>query len=119
MRLVVSLLLFAAAAASLLSTPSRASEDMSSWKTEVVRAVAKKQKYPRAALAREVEGKAKVRLTVLADGTISNHELVQSTGETVLDKEIPRLVKRLNPLPSLPEGREELSFVLPLDWSLN
>ena len=98
---------------------SASAADMNSWKKEVAKKVAKKQKYPRAALAREIEGKAKIRLIVAADGSITTHEIVQETGESVLDNEIPRLVKRLNPLPALPDDRTELSFVLPLSWSLN
>lgn len=98
---------------------SASAQDMNSWKRAVAQKVAKKQKYPRAALAREIEGKARVRLVVAADGSITTHEIVEATGENILDKEIPKLVKRLNPLPALPEDRAELSFVLPLSWSLN
>lgn len=101
-----------------VSTSASAS-DMNSWKKAVAKKVAKKQKYPRAALAREIEGKAKVRLVVAADGSISSHEVVQETGQAILDKEIGKLVQRLNPLPALPEDRTELSFVLPLSWTLN
>lgn len=119
MRIFVPLLSAVAITIGLIATPVSANEDLSNWKTAVVKAVSKKQRYPRSALAREIEGKAKVRLMVRADGTIAHHEVVEATGESILDKEIPRLVKRLNPLPSLPAGREELSFVLPLDWSLN
>lgn len=118
MRFLVSSLLAAALSLSFFSFSAIAASDMDAWKSEVTKSVAKNQRYPRAALAREVEGKAKVRLTVAADGTISNHEIIEPTGESSLDNEIPRLVKRLSPLPSLPEGRSELSFVLPLDWSL-
>lgn len=106
---------FAMAGASVSASAS----DMNSWKRAVAKKVASKQKYPRAALAREIEGKAKVRLVVAADGSITTHEIVEETGQAVLDKEIPKLVKRLNPLPALPEDRTELSFVLPLSWSLN
>ncbi len=94
-------------------------DEMTDWKKSVAKKVAKKQKYPRSALAREIEGRAKVRLTVIADGTISSHEILQETGESVLDREIPKLMKRLNPLPALPNGKTELSFVLPLNWRLN
>ena len=44
---------------------------------------------------------------------------MESTGEDVLDKSIPKLINRLNPLPPLPDGQTELSFVLPLTWSLD
>lgn len=93
--------------------------DINSWKRAVAKKVASKQKYPRAALAREIEGKAKVRLFVAADGSITTHEIVEETGQSVLDREIPKLVKKLNPLPALPEDRAQISFVLPLTWSLN
>jgi len=102
----------------VVATPANAA-DMTSWKKAVAKKVAKKQKYPRSALAREIEGRAKVRLHVTADGTINAHEIVQETGESVLDREIPKLVTRLNPLPALPDGKTELSFVLPLNWRLN
>ena len=112
---IVIALTFAFGATSI----SASAADMNSWKKAVAKKVAKKQKYPRAALAREIEGKAKIRLLVAADGSITTHEIVQETGEKILDREIPKLVKRLNPLPALPEDRTELSFVLPLSWSLN
>jgi len=102
----------------LTAAPAQAT-DMAGWKNAVAKMVAKKQRYPRSALAREIEGRAKVRLHVAADGAITAHEIVKETGESVLDNEIPKLIKRLNPLPALPEGQTELSFVLPLNWRLN
>jgi len=101
----------------VIAAPAQA--DMASWKKAVAKKVAKKQKYPRSALAREIEGRAKVRLHVTADGTIASHEIVEETGQNVLDKEIPKLMKRLSPLPALPDGKTEMSFVLPLNWRLN
>ncbi|TNE67964.1 MAG: TonB family protein [Alphaproteobacteria bacterium] len=91
---------------------------LQNWTASVVKEVAKKQKYPRAAQVREIEGKAQIRLVVAADGTITSHEIVQATGQDVLDAEIPKLVERLNPLPALPAGTPEMSLVLPLQWSL-
>ncbi|NVJ68776.1 MAG: energy transducer TonB [Alphaproteobacteria bacterium] len=101
------------------TTPAAAADDMKSWQREVIKAVAKNQRYPRSAIAREIEGRAKVRLVVAADGSITSHEIVEETGESVLDQEIPKLVEKLNPLPALPAGKNELSFILPLNWSLN
>ncbi len=103
---------------SVMSAPAQAN-DMKKWQIEVVKSVAKNQRYPRSAIAREIEGKAKVRLVVAADGSITSHEIVEATGEEVLDNEIPKLVEKLNPLPALPGGQAEMSFVLPLSWTLN
>ncbi len=102
-----------------VASVSANADEMTDWKQAVAKRVASKQKYPRAALAREIEGKARVRLVVAADGSITTHEIVEQTGEDVLDDEIPKLVKRLDPLPALPDARTELSFVLPLTWALN
>lgn len=98
---------------------ANAADDMKSWQISLVKAVAKNQRYPRSAIAREIEGRAKVRLVVSADGTITSHEIVQDTGESILDAEIPKLVEKLNPLPALPDGKDSLTFVLPLNWTLN
>lgn len=116
-------LLMAAVALGLVfgvSAPeANAADDMKSWQISLVKAVAKNQRYPRSAIAREIEGRAKVRLVVSADGTITSHEIVQDTGESILDAEIPKLVEKLNPLPALPDGKDSLTFVLPLNWTLN
>ncbi|TNE64266.1 MAG: TonB family protein [Alphaproteobacteria bacterium] len=89
------------------------------WTNEVSKIVAAKQGYPRLAIARQIEGKAKVRLTVAADGTITNYEIVEPTGEEVLDQTIPKLIGKINPLPPLPDGQKEVTFILPLSWSIN
>ncbi|NVJ99895.1 MAG: TonB family protein [Alphaproteobacteria bacterium] len=117
----VSSLKLALVAATLfvgVSTPIVAFSDMTDWRREVVRAVAQKQQYPRSAQLREIEGKAKIRLVISADGTITAHEVVEPTGQPILDNEIPKLVARLNPLPPLPEGQTDLKLVLPLEWAL-
>jgi protein TonB len=100
-------------------TSASAEGDMKSWQKAVIKKVIKNQKYPRSAVSREIEGKAKVRISVAADGAITAHEIVEPTGEAVLDREIPKLMKRLNPLPALPDGKTEMTFVLPLNWSLD
>lgn len=110
------------AAVLVLSAPDTQeafADAVSDWQKAVVRKVAAKQVYPRMAVAQQIEGKAKVKLTVTADGTISHFEIVESTGQDVLDKSIPKLVERLSPLPALPNGQTELSFLLPLNWSLD
>ncbi|GHF14111.1 hypothetical protein GCM10017044_05250 [Kordiimonas sediminis] len=112
-----TLLVFAAAL--LMGSAVSAAGDMKSWQQAVVKMVQKNQKYPRSAVSREIEGKAKVRISVAADGAITTYEIAEATGETVLDREIPKLMERLNPLPALPEGQTELTFVLPLNWSLD
>lgn len=102
-----------------ISAPAVQADNMENWQRDVIKKVMAKQSYPRLAVARQIEGKAKVRLTVAADGTISNYEIVEPTGEEVLDRAIPKLIGKLDPLPPLPDGRTDLNFVLPLNWSLD
>lgn len=108
----------ASAIVTAFATPAFAADDLKSWQKEIVQLVAKKQVYPRAALSREIEGRAKVKVTVDRSGAISSHEILEATGHDVLDNEIGSLVERLNPLPTPPSdiADENLSFVLPLAW---
>ncbi len=92
--------------------------DIKKWQTKIVKLVAKKQVYPRSAMRKELEGRAKVRVSIDRSGAIVSHEVVTPTGLSVFDKEIPKLIKRIDPLPTPPKSLTEgqLSFVLPLSW---
>ncbi|GIX17858.1 MAG: hypothetical protein KatS3mg119_2044 [Rhodothalassiaceae bacterium] len=104
----------------MTGTHSAAAADLSSWKREIAMVIAKKQVYPRSALMREIEGSAKVKVTVDASGKIVNYEIIEPTGEDVLDREIPRLIERIDPLPKPPAdaNADELTFIIPLAWRL-
>lgn len=97
---------------------SAQANDIKKWQTKIVKIVAKKQVYPRSAMRKELEGRAKVRVNIDRTGAIVGHEVVTPTGLSVFDNEIPKLIKRINPLPKPPENLTEsqLSFVLPLSW---
>ncbi|GEQ99101.1 hypothetical protein JCM17844_27380 [Iodidimonas gelatinilytica] len=92
----------------------------SDWQMAVARTIADKQVYPRSALMRQMEGTAKVKMTVDRTGAIKSYEVVQATGVRVLDNEVERLMERVNPLPKPPSdmGDEYLTFILPLSWAL-
>ena len=95
-------------------------QDISSWQKEVKKKVAKKQSYPRAALRKELQGQAKVEINVDRDGNIVAHNLQSSTGHDILDKEVPKLMKRVSPLPAPPAEATDgqLTMVIPLAWVL-
>ncbi|MBW7836244.1 MAG: energy transducer TonB [Sphingomonadales bacterium] len=94
--------------------------DMASWQRSVVGVIAKKQVYPRAAMSQEIEGRAKVKMTIDRAGKITNYEMVESTGSDLLDAEVVKLMERINPLPAPPADASDsnLTFVLPLAWVL-
>ena len=94
--------------------------DISGWQKSVTQKIAKKQTYPRAALRKELEGKVQVEINIDRDGNIVAHSVTQSSGHDVLDREIPKLMKRVNPLPAPPADvtDSQLTMVVPLAWAL-
>ncbi len=116
---VIKLTLFVAFISVPFSTHALA-DDVKNWRKAVIKKIIKKHVYPRSAIQREIEGAAKVRLTIDRTGEITNYEVVQASGESVLDKAIPKMMDRLNPLPAPPDSLSDarLSFVIPISWRL-
>ncbi len=106
-------------AALVLSTPVFA-DDIGNWRKKVVKLIAKKHIYPRSAISREIEGKARVKVTLARDGAITNYEVVEPSGQGVLDKAIPKMMKKLDPMPAPPDSMPDanLTFVIPITWRL-
>ncbi|MDG1995867.1 MAG: TonB family protein [Emcibacteraceae bacterium] len=95
-------------------------QDISGWQKEVTKKIAKKQTYPRAALRKELEGRISVEINVDREGNIVAHSVKQSSGHDVLDREVPKLMKRVSPLPVPPAdvADSQLTMVVPLAWAL-
>lgn len=113
--LAVSLSIMAAA----LTTPVTADE-ISDWRKKVIKKIVKKHIYPRSAISREIEGKARVRVTLDRSGAITNYEVVEPSGQAILDKAIPKMIKKMDPLPTPPDSLPDanLTFVIPITWRL-
>jgi len=103
----------------VVAGPAQADE-MKDWQRSIAKAIAENQTYPRSALRRQLEGTAKVKITIDRSGTISNFEMVEATGHDALDRTVPKLMERLSPLPAPPSslGDDNLTFILPLAWVL-
>lgn len=119
------ILLKVVAIATLLSSPFAAvqtvsANDIADWQGKVGKRIAKKQVYPRSAMRKEIEGRAKIRISIDRTGEIKDFEIIEPTGHEILDNEVPKLIKRLNPLPTPPASMTDaqLSFVLPVSWRL-
>lgn len=101
------------------AAPAQA-DDIQDWQREIVKKIIKSHIYPRSAIAREIEGSAKVQVTIDRSGKILGYDIQEPTGEDQLDKVIPKMMEKLDPLPappdSLPDGN--LSFVIPIAWRL-
>lgn len=72
----------------------------------------KHKEYPFRARVRGQEGTALLYFLVDGDGRLRNHELRQSTGYALLDREVLAMVARAQPLPSAPDHLDSTTFEL-------
>jgi protein TonB len=60
------------------------------------------KKYPRAARLRRYEGTVQFRFLIDRAGSVLEHSIVESSGKRVLDEAVLELLKRADPMPSMP-----------------
>lgn len=106
----------AALVVGMTMTTAPAFAQSADWQRNVAKLVASKQTYPRAAQMRGDEGTAKVKLTIAADGSVGNVELVAPSGSSVLDREALALPAKVGKFPAPAGG--PATVVLPLTWKL-
>ncbi|MBK5910550.1 hypothetical protein CCR85_03470 [Rhodothalassium salexigens] len=105
----------------VLGAPDAQAQDVKSWQRAILQKVQKNQDYPRSAIARRLEGAAKIEITIDGQGVITSYEVLESTGHDVLDRQLPRLMDKLDPLPVPPAQLmkgDSFTFKLPLVWRL-
>jgi protein TonB len=66
--------------------------------------------YPQEAVARRLEGTAQVMVTIAADGTLKQHELVRSSGHGALDAHALAMVEKAVPLTEIPSALKNSQF---------
>jgi len=112
--------LIAAIAATIVGGGPVIADDVQDWRKKLARKIAKKHIYPRSALSREIEGKARVKIVIDREGAITSYEIIQPSGESILDKAIPKMMKKLTPLPPPPPDlpASSLTLVIPITWRL-
>ena len=116
-----SLILKAAVAASLftLAGTANATETMKDWENKLRSKIASTNSYPSDAITQGVEGTVKVRLKFAQTGEIDGIEFVEKSGFEVLDRKAFLMALRIKGMPELPEGRDQMSLIVPLKFALN
>ncbi|WP_193182993.1 energy transducer TonB [Nisaea sediminum] len=78
------------------------------------------KKYPRAARLRRYEGTVQFRFLIDRAGSVLEHSIVESSGKRVLDEAVLELLKRANPMPSMPPeiGGATLELTTSIDFRL-
>jgi TonB family protein len=77
-------------------------------------------RYPAAARDQAIEGVAMVQFAIARDGTVIGPRLLQGSGSVLLDHEAVALLRRVSPLPRLPDSvpGAQASVVVPVGFQL-
>ena len=110
----------AVAAISPVSDSGEQDEIRERYIRQVMKIIAAHKYYPQRARRRRLQGRVEVGFVVLADGTINNIKLANSTGSGVLDKAALDVLRRAGRFEPLPEklGLSSWAFVVPLGYRL-
>ena len=78
------------------------------------------QRYPSAARSARLQGKAMVRFTIHANGSVGDVSLVRSSGHSLLDREALAMVRRASRFPPIPSaaGRKSMTITAPVNYRL-
>ncbi|MFC3052941.1 energy transducer TonB [Kordiimonas pumila] len=110
--------LVAASFALLPLGTAQATDTMTEWSAKVRNEIVENNYYPQSAINRGIEGKVKVRFEVSGSGLVKGVQITETSGSDILDAEAMRLALRVAKLPSLPEGLNQHSFVVPITFKL-
>lgn len=82
--------------------PSAAAQ--ATWRGAIGTHLVRHRRYPEGARAQNMQGTARVRVTINGEGHVLGRELVQSSGRPLLDGEALALMQRSDPFPKPPAG---------------
>lgn len=104
--------------------PSVASQSnaMPSWQSDLLRHLSKYKKYPEDARRRGMQGTARLRFVVDAEGKVLSYSLAGGSGNASLDRATLEMIRRAQPLPPPPKElltNGSLEVVAPFVYSLD
>lgn len=78
------------------------------------------KRYPRRAIEREHEGVVVLWFVIDRYGKVINFRIEQSSGSTILDGEVVRLIKKVSKFPMMPDdmARDSLEITMPIRFVL-
>ena len=78
------------------------------------------REYPRRAQRRRQEGTALLYFVMDRAGKVLRYEIRQSSGHTLLDREVKAMIERAQPLPPMPDwmAQSELELIVPVRFTL-
>ena len=86
------------------------------WSTAVARIIADHQSYPRSAELRREQGTTRLRVSVAANGHVSQVDIIESSGSAILDLQARSTITDIGRLPAPPPGTSIV--IVPIVWRL-
>lgn len=113
-----TLKLAAALSIFMFADTANANETMKDWEHKLRTKIVATHSYPSDAIDEGVEGTVKVRLKFARTGYVEGIEFVEKSGFEILDRRVLQMALRIKGMPALPEGRDQISLIVPLTFSL-
>ena len=108
------------AAAPMRGVPGKApSNAVPTWQTKIVGQIARQQRYPAAARAKQEQGITHLLFTIDRSGRLLDSRVVASSGSTALDAEAAAMLERAQPFPPPPAELHGEQIVLPIPISFS
>lgn len=104
------------------SPPSPPSNALPSWQSDLLRHLAKYKKYPEDARRRGMQGVARLRFVVDAQGNVLSFEIASSSGSPSLDRATLEMIRRAQPVPKPPAevlNNGSIEILAPFVYSLD
>ncbi|RJY20855.1 energy transducer TonB, partial [Pseudomonas syringae pv. actinidiae] len=103
-------------------TPSPPSTALPSWQGDLLSHLGKYKKYPEDARRRGMQGVARLRFVVDADGNVLSYSIANSSGSPALDRATMEMIRRAQPLPKPPKeilNNGTIEILAPFVYSLD
>jgi len=90
------------------------------YRTTIMNILNKHRRYHKVARQRGIEGKNMIQFSVSKEGVLVEYEIIESSGEHLLDKSAIQMVLDSSPFPPFPNdlNATQLQFQVPLQFSL-
>lgn len=90
------------------------------YRTLIISMLTREKRYPLRARMRGIEGTGLLRLVIAPDGTLVSSEIETSSGSSILDAEIERMVERAAPFPPFPENmtQKQITMRIPVEFEI-
>ncbi|MDU8359981.1 energy transducer TonB [Pseudomonas syringae group sp. J309-1] len=104
------------------SQPAPPSNALPTWQGDLLKHLAKFKKYPEDARRRGMQGVARLRFVVDADGNVLSYSIAGSSGSPSLDRATMEMIRRAQPLPKPPAetlNNGTIEILAPFVYSLD